>query len=99
QLLPFFTKSSSFFQTKYFDTWARYLVMMTFNVPLEMTEETLDISHPTALLWRHKVFATISDYQENLVLHGRIWIDETISSTAEFFMRTAISENEAFPKI
>lgn len=76
---PFTILSETIFHSsnKDFDTWARYLVMMTFNVPLEMTEETLDISHPTALLWRHKVFATISDYQENLVLHRRIWIDET----------------------
>lgn len=51
--------------------------MMTFNIPLEMMEETLDISHSTALLWRHKIFATVHGYQEKLILHDRIWIDET----------------------
>ena len=44
---------------KSFDTLAEYLTLMTFNVPLEMTEELCDISHPTAMLWRKKVFATV----------------------------------------
>lgn len=35
---------------KSFDTWAGYLVLMSFNVPLEMCEEICDISHPTAML-------------------------------------------------
>ena len=62
---------------KSFDTWAEYLTLMTFNVPLEMTEELCDISHPTAMLWRKKVFATVNGYQEHLYLRDRIWIDET----------------------
>ena len=62
---------------KSFDTWAAYLTLMTFNVPLEMTEEVCGISHPTAMLWRQKVFATINGYQEHLYLKDRVWIDET----------------------
>jgi transposase-like protein len=31
--------------------WALYIVLMTFNVPLEETEVLCDISHPTAMLW------------------------------------------------
>lgn len=62
---------------KSFDTWAEYLTLMTFNVPLEMTEELCGISHPTAMLWRKKVFATVNGYQEHLYLRDRIWIDET----------------------
>lgn len=62
---------------KSFDAWASYLVMMTYNVPLEMTEEIEGISHPTALLWRHKIFETVNGYQDRLVLHGRVWLDET----------------------
>lgn len=50
---------------------------MTFNVPLEMTEELCGISHPTAMLWRQKVFATVDGYQEHLYLRDRVWIDET----------------------
>lgn len=60
-----------------FDTWVRYLVLMTFNVPLEMTETLCNISHPTAMLWRRKIFATVDGYQNHLVLRGRVWIDET----------------------
>ena len=61
---------------KNFDTWAKYLTLMTFNVPLEMTEELCGISHPTAMLWRKKVFATVDGYQEHLYLKDRVWIDE-----------------------
>lgn len=50
---------------------------MTFNVQLEMTEEICDISHPTAMLWREKVFSTVDGYQEHLYLKDRVWIDET----------------------
>jgi len=62
---------------KSFDTWTIYLTLMTFNVPLEMTEEICGISHPTAMLWRQKVFATVDGYQEHLYLKDRVWIDET----------------------
>ena len=62
---------------KSFDIWAEYLTLMTFNVPLEITEELYDISHPTAMLWRKKVFATVNGYQEHLYLRDRIWINET----------------------
>ena len=61
---------------KSFDTWAMYLSLMTFNVPLEMTEELCGISHATAMFWRQKVFATVDGYQERLVLRDRVWIDE-----------------------
>lgn len=62
---------------KTFDTWALYLTLMTFNVPLEMAEEVCGMSRPTAMLWRQKVFATVDGYQEHLYLKDRVWIDET----------------------
>lgn len=62
---------------KSFDTWALYLTLMTFNVPLEMAEEVCGMSRPTAMLWRQKVFATVDGYQEHLYLKDRVWIDET----------------------
>lgn len=62
---------------KSFDTWALYLTLMTFNVPLEMAEEVCGMSRPTAMLWRQKVFATVDGYQEHLYLRDRVWIDET----------------------
>ena len=71
--------SNSIFSSskKDFNTWVIYLTLMTFNVPLEMTEEICDISHPTAMLWREKVFSTVDGYQEHLYLKDRVWIDET----------------------
>ncbi len=62
---------------KSFETWERYLVLMTFNVPLEMTESLCHISHRTAMLWRKKVFKTVENYQEKTMLRDRVWIDET----------------------
>ena len=62
---------------KGFDTWATYLILMSFNVPLEMSEEICEISHPTAMLWRKKIFATVNGYQDHLYLKDRVWIDET----------------------
>lgn len=71
--------SNSIFNStnKSFDTWIEYLSLMTFNVPLEMTEELCDISHPTAMLWRKKVFSTVNKYQDKILLKGTVWIDET----------------------
>ena len=76
---PYTLLSNTIFHStnKSFDIWAAYLTLMTFNVPLEMAEEVCGISHPTAMLWRQKVFATINGYQEHLYLRDRVWIDET----------------------
>ena len=70
--------SNSIFSSskKDFNAWVIYLTLMTFNIPLEMTEEISDISHPTAMLWREKVFSTVDRYQEHLYLKDRVWIDE-----------------------
>lgn len=62
---------------KSFDTWITYLTLMAFNVPLEMTEEICKISHPTAMLWRKKIFSTVDGYQNRIKLKGTVWIDET----------------------
>lgn len=59
-----------------FNQLSQYIILMTFNVPLEMTEELCDISHSTAMLWRKKIFATIDSYQESIVLKDTLWIDE-----------------------
>ena len=76
---PYTILSSSIFHStnKSFDTWVKYLTLMTFNVPLEMTEEICNISHPTAMLWRQKVFSAVDGYQEHLYLRDTVWIDET----------------------
>ena len=54
-----------------------YIGLMSFNVPLEMCCEVLDISANTAELWRKKIFETVNGYQEHLKLYGTVWIDET----------------------
>ena len=54
-----------------------YIELMSFNVPLELMCEVLDISANTAELWRKKIFSTVNEYQEHLQLSGTIWIDET----------------------
>ena len=54
-----------------------YIELMSFNVPLDLMCEVLDIASNTAELWRKKIFSTIDNYQEHLKLHGTIWIDET----------------------
>ena len=88
--------SNSIFHStnKSIDTWISYLTLMTFNVPLEMTEEICNISHSTAMLWRQKVFATVDGYQEHLYLKDRVWIDETyvFDSTFSMMMLSRISE-------
>lgn len=50
---------------------------MTFDVPIEMTEEICNISYPTAMLCREKVFSTVDGYQEHLYLEDHVWLDET----------------------
>ena len=51
--------------------------LMSFNVPLQLLCEVLDISSNTAELWRKKIFETVNGYQDHLVLSDTIWIDET----------------------
>ena len=54
-----------------------YIELMTFNVPLELMCEVLNISINTAELWRKKIFSTVNNYQDNLILSNNVWIDET----------------------
>lgn len=57
-------------------TWALFLKLMTWNVPVEAAAELCGVTHKTAFEWRHRVFATVSGYQDRIVLRGRVWIDE-----------------------
>lgn len=54
-----------------------YIELMSFNVPLDLMCEVLDIASNTAELWRKKIFSTVNNYQEHLKLYDTIWIDET----------------------
>lgn len=55
----------------------KYISLMSYNVPLELMCEILEISQNTAELWRKKIFNTVNNYQDHLFLHGRVWIDES----------------------
>lgn len=57
-------------------TWIKFINLMIYNVPLECIEFNLNISHNTAFLWRHKIFSTVNEYQNDIELKGTIWVDE-----------------------
>ena len=69
----------------------KYISLMSYNVPLELMCEVLEISQNTAQLWRKKIFNTVNLYQNHLFLHGRIWIDETYIEDYEVL---AIKDNK-----
>ena len=69
----------------------KYIVLMSFNVPLELMSEVLDISSNTAELWRKKIFNSVNNYQDHLVLSDTIWIDETY---IEDYEKEAISKGK-----
>jgi transposase-like protein len=54
----------------------RIVEVMCHNASLRLIELTCEVSHSTAFLWRHKVFSTVSGWQDHVVLSGRVWIDE-----------------------
>lgn len=60
-----------------FHKLVKYIELMSFNVPLALCSDVVGIAANTAELWRKKVFATVDDYQNHLILSGRVWIDET----------------------
>ena len=44
---------------------------------IELMSEVLDISSNIAKIWHKKIFNTVNNYQDHLVLSDTIWIDET----------------------
>ena len=62
---------------KELSTWVDFIRLMIYNVPLDAAAETCRITHQTAFEWRHRVFATVDGYQNDLMLRDLIWIDET----------------------
>ncbi|MEO2501698.1 hypothetical protein [Collinsella aerofaciens] len=50
---------------------------MCLNAPVECTAELRGVTHKTALEWRHRVLATVSGYQDRIVLRDTVWVDET----------------------
>ena len=54
----------------------RIVEIMCHNASLRLIEAVCEVSHSTAFLWRHKIFSTVSGWQDKIVLSGRVWIDE-----------------------
>jgi len=57
--------------------WVNFVTMMCHNVQVEAAADMCEITHKTAFEWRHRVFATVDDYQKQTMLKKRVWIDET----------------------
>ena len=72
-----------------------YIQLMSFNVPLELICEVLDIASNTAELWRKKIFSTVDNYQDHLRLYNRVWIDETY---IEDYQVLESNNNEKHPR-
>lgn len=49
---------------------------MRHNVPVEFAAELCGDTHKTAFEWRHRVLATVSGYQDRIVLRDTVWVDE-----------------------
>ena len=58
-------------------TWADFIELMCWNVPIEGIAEICGPNRKTACEWRHRVFATVDGCQDRIMLRDRIWIDET----------------------
>ena len=50
---------------------------MRHNVPVECAAEPCGVTHKTAFEWRHRVLATVSGYQDRIVLRDTVWVDKT----------------------
>ena len=55
-------------------TLDNYIKLMSYNVPLELLCEIVGISSNTAELWRKKIFNTVNDYQNHLVLKMTLFL-------------------------
>lgn len=53
------------------------------DVTLDVAARNLSIDHKTALYYRYIVFHALSNYQDEIILHGSIMIDETFISIRE----------------
>lgn len=70
----------------------RIVEIMCHNASLRLIEAVCEVSHSTAFLWRHKVFSTVSGWQDKIMLSGRVWIDEM------YFEDTRIEREPGKPK-
>lgn len=66
---------------KHLFSWNQYLNLLLKNQPLNSISESLNINKKTAFLWRHKIMRTLSEFDYDIKLSGKIWIDEFQIST------------------
>ena len=52
--------------------WVPFIRLMRHNVPVECATELCGVTHKTAFEWRYSVLATVSDYQDRIVLYGTV---------------------------
>ena len=57
--------------------WVSCIRLIRHNVPDECAAELCGVTHKTAFEWRHRVLATVSGYQDRIVLRDTVWVDET----------------------
>lgn len=50
---------------------------MRHNFPVECVAELCGVTHKTAFEWRHRALAMVSSYQNRIVPHDTVWVDET----------------------
>ena len=56
-------------------TWVSFIRLMRHNVPVECAAELCGVTRETAFEWRHHALATVSGYQERIVLRDTVWVD------------------------
>ena len=56
--------------------WVSSLRLMCHKIPVECAAELCSVTHKTAFEWRHRVLATVSGYQDRIVLRDTVWVDE-----------------------
>jgi hypothetical protein len=61
----------------------RFIGYMIDDVTLDVAARNLSIDHKTALYYRYVIFHALSNYQDEIILHGSIMIDETFLSIRE----------------
>lgn len=64
--------------------WVSFIRLMRHNVPVECAAELCGVIHKTAFEWRHRVLATVSGYQDRILLCDTVWVDETYVNDTDF---------------
>lgn len=57
--------------------WVSFIRLIRHNVPVECAAKLCGVTHKTAFEWWHRVLATVSGYQDRIVLRDTVWVDET----------------------